>query len=122
MSTEPPKYASRLQRRIRGRTSEQVPRMREQTRRRIGFGLAQGMIVAALVLAMTGGAFAAGHYLITSVKQISPRVLSLSMGSRVGAGSGARPAQRARTAPTARMAPTARTGRTARTATDPPSR
>lgn len=75
MSTEPPKYASRLQRRIRGRTSEQVPRMREQTRRRIGFGLAQGMIVAALVLAMTGGAFAAGHYLITSVKQISPRVL-----------------------------------------------
>jgi hypothetical protein len=40
------------------------------------------MIVGALVLAMTGGAFAAGHYLITSVKQISPRVLKSLRGKQ----------------------------------------
>jgi hypothetical protein len=32
-------------------------------------------MVVALVFAMTGGALAAGHYLITSTKQISPKVL-----------------------------------------------
>jgi hypothetical protein len=34
----------------------------------------------ALVFAMTGGAFAAGHYLITSTKQISPKVLKALAG------------------------------------------
>jgi Collagen triple helix repeat (20 copies) len=40
--------------------------------------------VLALVLAMTGGAYAAGRYLITSTKQISPKVLKALKGS-VGA-------------------------------------
>lgn len=35
----------------------------------------------ALVFAMTGGAFAAGHYLITSPKQISPKVLKALKGA-----------------------------------------
>jgi hypothetical protein len=35
----------------------------------------------ALVFAMTGGAYAAGHYLITSTKQISPRVLKQLKGA-----------------------------------------
>ena len=35
----------------------------------------------ALVLAMSGGAYAAGHYLITSTKQISPKVLKSLKGS-----------------------------------------
>jgi hypothetical protein len=35
----------------------------------------------ALVFAMTGGAFAAGHYLITSTKQISPKVLKALRGA-----------------------------------------
>ena len=40
----------------------------------------------ALVLAMAGGAFAASHYLITSTKQISPKVLSKLKGRRGLAG------------------------------------
>jgi hypothetical protein len=40
----------------------------------------------ALLLAMGGGAFAATHYLITSTKQISPRVLSQLRGKRGPAG------------------------------------
>jgi Collagen triple helix repeat (20 copies) len=38
----------------------------------------------ALAFAMTGGAFAAGHYLITSTKQISPKVLK-SLTGKAGA-------------------------------------
>ena len=37
--------------------------------------LANVLLIFALVLAMSGGAFAAGKYLITSTKQISPKVL-----------------------------------------------
>jgi hypothetical protein len=39
-------------------------------------------LVAALVLALCGGAFAAGGYLITSVHQISPRVVRALRGRR----------------------------------------
>src|ERR1700704_4470693 len=40
----------------------------------------------ALVLSMAGGAFAASHYLITSTKQISPKVLGKLKGRRGPAG------------------------------------
>ncbi len=40
----------------------------------------------ALVFAMTGGAFAAGHYLITSTKQISPKVLKALAGKNGASG------------------------------------
>ncbi len=43
--------------------------------------------VVALVFAMTGGAYAAGHYLITSTKQISPKVLKQLRGQAGSAGS-----------------------------------
>ena len=36
----------------------------------------------ALVFAMSGGAMAANHYLITSTKQISPKVLQEAQGQR----------------------------------------
>jgi hypothetical protein len=42
--------------------------------------------VIALVFAMAGGAYAAGRYLITSTKQISPKVLKQLMGARGAAG------------------------------------
>jgi hypothetical protein len=41
----------------------------------------------ALVFVMTGGALAANHYLITSTKQISPKVLAALKGKTGGAGS-----------------------------------
>jgi hypothetical protein len=40
----------------------------------------------ALVFAMSGGAYAAGHYLITSTKQISPKVLKSLKGAKGPAG------------------------------------
>ncbi|MCW3033258.1 MAG: hypothetical protein JWM60_1603 [Solirubrobacterales bacterium] len=40
----------------------------------------------ALVLAMSGGAYAAGHYLINSTKQINPKVLRKLHGARGGRG------------------------------------
>ncbi len=40
----------------------------------------------ALVFAMTGGAYAAGHYLISSTKQISPKVLKALQGKAGPAG------------------------------------
>jgi hypothetical protein len=52
---------------------------------------AVAIAVVALVLSITGGAFAAGHYLITSTKQISPRVLGALKG-RAGAKGVAGPA------------------------------
>jgi hypothetical protein len=45
------------------------------SRRRIRLSYANVVATLALVLAMSGGAIAATHYLITSTKQISPRVL-----------------------------------------------
>src|ERR1700752_5488354 len=47
--------------------------MRFAIRRR--FSYANVAATLALVFSMTGGALAAKHYLITSVKQISPKVL-----------------------------------------------
>jgi hypothetical protein len=46
------------------------------------FGYANVVSTLALVLAMSGGAFAAGHYLINSTKQINPRVLRKLHGAR----------------------------------------
>jgi hypothetical protein len=43
-------------------------------------------LVLALVFAMTGGAFAAKHYLITSTSQISPKVLKALQGKNGSAG------------------------------------
>jgi hypothetical protein len=45
----------------------------------------------ALMFAMTGGAFAAGHYLITSTKQISPKVIK-SLKGKAGAKGSSGPA------------------------------
>ncbi len=57
-------------------------RTQPSSRRRLRFGYANVAATAALVLAMTGGAFAAGHYLITSVHQISPKVVRALRGHR----------------------------------------
>ncbi len=54
------------------------------TRRRMHFSPATVIASLALVFAMTGGAFAAGRYLITSTKQISPKVLK-SLQGKAGA-------------------------------------
>ena len=51
-------------------------------RRRVSVGLTQLVIVGVFVLAMAGSALAAGHYLITSVKQISPSVRASLRGTR----------------------------------------
>ncbi|HWY17232.1 MAG TPA: hypothetical protein VNY27_00830 [Solirubrobacteraceae bacterium] len=44
------------------------------------------IVTLALVFAMSGGAYAAGHYLITSTKQISPKVLKALKGANGKAG------------------------------------
>src|SRR4051812_19122252 len=49
-------------------------------RRRPGY--AEVVATLALLFAVTGGALAAGHYLITSTKQISPKVLKKLKGRR----------------------------------------
>jgi hypothetical protein len=49
---------------------------------RVSLRLTQVALVVALVFALTGGALAAGHYLITSTKQISPKVLRSLRGAR----------------------------------------
>jgi hypothetical protein len=46
------------------------------------FSYANVAATLALVLAMSGGAFAAGHYLINSTKQINPKVLRKLHGAR----------------------------------------
>lgn len=53
-------------------------------RRRLTF--ANVVLTLALVFAMTGGAFAAGKFLITSTKQISPKVLKSLQGKAGPAG------------------------------------
>ena len=50
------------------------------------FTYANVAMTLALVFAMTGGAYAAKHYLITSTKQISPKVLKALVGKRGPAG------------------------------------
>ncbi|HWY17921.1 MAG TPA: hypothetical protein VNY27_04330 [Solirubrobacteraceae bacterium] len=50
-------------------------------RNRVHASPATVIATLALVLAMTGGALAAGHYLITSTKQISPKVLKALKGN-----------------------------------------
>ncbi len=52
--------------------------------RRVGFG--NVVLVFVLVFAMSGGAFAASKFLITSTKQISPKVLKALSGKRGPAG------------------------------------
>lgn len=51
-------------------------------RRRFRVGLPHVGVVIALTLAMSGGALAAGHYLITSIKQIKPKVVRQLRGAR----------------------------------------
>lgn len=55
-------------------------------RRRMHFSPATVIASLALVLAMSGGAFAAGRYLITSTKQIKPSVLAQLKGKPGSAG------------------------------------
>src|ERR1700680_1108994 len=59
--------------------------MRAFIRRRLSY--ANVAATLALVFAMSGGALAATHYLITSTKQISPKVLHKLRGSRGSKGS-----------------------------------
>jgi Collagen triple helix repeat (20 copies) len=54
--------------------------MFQAIRRRIHVSPATAIATLALVFAMTGGAYAAKHYLITSTKQISPKVLKALKG------------------------------------------
>jgi hypothetical protein len=55
-------------------------------RKRIHVSPATAIATLALVFAMTGGAYAAKHYLITSTKQISPKVLKSLQGKAGKAG------------------------------------
>ena len=55
-------------------------------RKRMHVGPATAIATLALVFAMTGGAYAAKHYLITSTKQISPKVLKSLQGKAGPAG------------------------------------
>ncbi len=68
--------------------------MFQAIRRRMHASPATAIASLALVLAMTGGAYAAGRYVITSTKQISPKVLKALQGKTGAAGqSGANGAQ-----------------------------
>jgi hypothetical protein len=53
----------------------------QRLRKRIHVSPATAIATLALVFAMTGGAYAAKHYLITSTKQISPKVLKSLKGA-----------------------------------------
>jgi hypothetical protein len=53
----------------------------QRLRKRIHVSPATAIATLALVFAMTGGAYAAGKYLITSTKQISPKVLKALKGA-----------------------------------------
>jgi hypothetical protein len=54
----------------------------DRSHRRVSLRLTQAALVIALVFAVTGGALAATHYLITSTKQFSPNVLKSLRGAR----------------------------------------
>src|SRR5439155_12221593 len=58
--------------------------MRKSPRRHLNY--ANVTATLALVLAMSGGAFAAKHYLINSTKQVSPKVLKALKGKTGKAG------------------------------------
>jgi Collagen triple helix repeat (20 copies) len=58
----------------------------QRLRKRIHVSPATAIATLALVFAMTGGAYAAKHYLITSTKQISPKVLKSLQGKAGKAG------------------------------------
>jgi hypothetical protein len=60
--------------------------MFQALRRRLQVSPATAIATLALVFAMTGGAYAAKHYLITSTKQISPKVLKALKGKPGPAG------------------------------------
>jgi hypothetical protein len=62
----------------------------------------------ALVFAMTGGAFAADHYLISSTKQISPKVLKALQGRRGPAGA---PGAQGPTGPVGKEGPAGKEGK-----------
>jgi hypothetical protein len=61
-----------------------LARMLSNNRRRLSY--ANVTATLALVFSLTGGALAAQHYLITSTKQISPKVLKSLKGARGKAG------------------------------------
>ncbi len=71
------------------------------------------LAVIALVFAMTGGAYAAKRYLITSTAQISPKVLKTLKGKPGPAGPAARLVRKAKPAPRAPRARKARPDRPA---------
>jgi hypothetical protein len=54
--------------------------MFQRVRRRMHLSPATAIATLALVFAMSGGAYAAGKYLITSTKQVSPKVLAALKG------------------------------------------
>ncbi len=56
--------------------------MFQRLRNRIHVTPSTVIATVALVFAMTGGAYAAGHYLINSTKQISPKVLKQLKGAK----------------------------------------
>jgi hypothetical protein len=56
--------------------------MRSGRKRRLNLGVGHLALALVLVLMLTGSAVAAGHYLITSVDQISPNVLKALAGKR----------------------------------------
>ena len=66
----------------------------DRNHRRISLRLTQAALVIAVLFALTGGAVAAGHYLITSTKQISPRVLKSLRGARGARGARGLPGPR----------------------------
>jgi hypothetical protein len=61
---------------------------RERTSRRRRLSYANVVSTMALVFAMSGGAMAANHYLVTSTKQVSPKVLKALRGKTGKTGSG----------------------------------
>jgi hypothetical protein len=89
------------------------------TRLRPRFTYANVTVTLALVFAMTGGAYAASKFIITSTKQIKPSVLSQLKGKAGPAGAGGGgpflvpPLRRA---PQAQKAKTARRAKKAKTA------
>lgn len=60
-------------------------------RKRLRVSPATVIAIVALVLAMTGGAYAAGRYVITSAKQIKPSVLKALKGNAGAAGKAGAP-------------------------------